>query len=132
MKYLLDTHAWIWWHMMPNKLSKKVKTLIENYDFYDALLLSAISPWEFCKLLEKQKITISCAPEEWLNTALKMPKLQLIPITPKIAYRSTVLPQPFHNDPADQLIVATAREHNATIISKDQLIQKYRHVKTIW
>ena len=64
--------------------------------------------------------------------ALQMPKLRLVPLTPKIAYRSTILPQPFHADPADQLIVATAREENSTIITKDELIRGYRHVRTIW
>jgi PIN domain nuclease of toxin-antitoxin system len=52
MKYLLDTHTWIWWNMNPKKLSKKVKKLIHDTEGYDELLLSAISPWEFSKLLE--------------------------------------------------------------------------------
>jgi PIN domain nuclease of toxin-antitoxin system len=64
MKYLLDTHTWIWWHMNPSKLSKKIKQLISKTDKYDELLLSAISPWEFCKLIEKNKIGISCNPED--------------------------------------------------------------------
>lgn len=49
-----------------------------------------------------------------------------------IAYRSTSLPQPFHHDAADQIIVATAREENATVITKDELIQDYSHVRTFW
>lgn len=132
MKYLLDTHAWIWWNMAPLKLSKRVKSAIENTDGYSELLLSAISAWEFCKLIEKQRIGISCHVEEWMSEALQMPKLRLVAITPPIAYRSTSLPQPFHDDPADQIIVATAREHNATIISKDRLIRQYSHVRSIW
>lgn len=131
-KYLLDTHAWIWWHMNPSKLSKKVIQVISNMDKYDEMLLSAISPWEFCKLLEKNKLGISCNPEEWLKAAFKMPKFRLVPLSPGIAYRSTILPQPFHNDPGDQIIVATAREENATIITKDARIQEYSHVKSMW
>ena len=61
-----------------------------------------------------------------------MPKFRLVGLTPSIAYRSTVLPQPFHNDPGDQIIVATAREENATILTKDERIQEYKHVKSIW
>ena len=132
MKYLLDTHTWIWWHMNPSKLSKKVKQLISTTEKYDELLLSAISPWEFCKLLEKNKIGISCNPEDWLITALNMPKFRLIALSPGIAYRSTVLPQPFHDDPGDQIIVATAREENAIILTKDKRIQNYKHVKSLW
>ena len=132
MKYLLDTHTWIWWHMNPSKLSKKVKQLISKTEKYDELLLSAISPWEFSKLLEKKKIGISCNPEDWLKIALNMPKFRLVPLSPSIAYRSTVLPQPFHSDPGDQIIVATAREENAIILTKDGRIQNYNHVKSLW
>jgi len=132
MKYLLDTHVWIWWHMAPAKLSRKARAAIENTARYSEMLLSVISTWEFCKLLEKGRIGISCDSEEWMAEALQMPKLRIVPITPAISYRSTILPQPFHDDPADQIIVATARDENAAIITKDQLIRDYSHVRTIW
>lgn len=132
MKFVLDTHTWIWWHMNPNRLSTKVRTLLSTPGRYEALLLSAISPWEFSKLIEKGRIGISCNPEEWIAEALVMTKLRLVPLTPAIAYRSTSLPQPFHDDPGDQIIVATAREENATILTKDKRIQAYSHVRTLW
>ncbi len=132
MKYLLDTHTWIWWHMHPQNLSRKVKILIGNASRYEELLLSAISPWEFSKLLEKGRIGISCDPEGWINAALDLPKLRLVHLSPILAYRSTILPQPFHNDPADQIIVATAREENATVLTKDKNILEYKHVKSLW
>lgn len=132
MKYLLDTHAWVWWNMRPQNLSRKVTGLIKNQDGYDELLLSAISPWEFSKLLEKGKMGISWSPEEWIIAALDMPKLRLVSLTPTIAYRSTILPKPFHDDPADQIIVATAREENATILTKDKRILNYQHVQSLW
>lgn len=132
MKYLLDTHVWIWWNMHPKKLSPKVLNLLSSPTHYECLLLSAISPWEFSKLLEKGRIGISCHPEEWIVEALDMPKLRVVPLTPTIAYRSTSLPQPFHGDPADQIIVATAREENATILTKDKLIRHYNQVRHLW
>ena len=132
MKYLLDTHTWIWWHMNPGKLSQRVKMLIQDTAGYDELLLSAISPWEFSKLLEKRRIGISCNPEDWIISALEMPKLRVVHLYPVLAYRSTVLPQSFHNDPADQIIVATEREENATILTKDEKILAYRHVQSLW
>ena len=132
MKYLLDTHTWIWWHMNTQNLSQKVKRLIRDPSKYDELLLSAISPWEFSKLLEKKRIGISCDPEDWINRALDMPKLRLVPLSPVLAYHSTVLPQPFHNDPADQIIVASAREENASILTKDEKILSYKHVRSLW
>ena len=132
MKYVLDTHTWIWWHMHPKKLSPKIQKLLSTTRRYEELLLSAISPWEFSKLLEKGRLGISCNPEEWISEALAMPKLRLVPLTPAIAYRSTTLPPPFHGDPGDQIIVATAREENATILTKDKLIHGYSHVRTLW
>ena len=132
MKYMLDTHTWIWWHMNPQKLSQKVKKIIKNTNSYDEILLSAISPWEFSKLLEKKKIGISCDPEDWINSALDMPKFRLVPLSPVLAYRSTALPQPFHSDPVDQIIVATAREENATILTKDERIRTYDNVRSLW
>lgn len=132
MKYLLDTHVWIWWNMAPQRLSPRVRSLMASRKLYEELLLSAISPWEFSKLIERGRLAISCNPEEWMRIALDMPQLRLVPLTPLISYRSTVLPQPFSSDPADQIIVATAREENATILTKDRSIQGYKHVRSLW
>ena len=132
MNYLLDTHVWIWWHMAPARLSRKARSAIDHPENYESILLSAISLWEFCKLIEKGRLGISCDPEEWMAKALQMPKLRLVPLSPTIARRSTGLPQPFHGDPADQILVATARVENATIITKDRLIRDYPHTRTVW
>ncbi len=61
-----------------------------------------------CKVLEKERFGISCKPEDWIRSALDKPKLRIIGLTLSVAYRSTVLPKPFHCDPGDQIIVATA------------------------
>jgi PIN domain nuclease of toxin-antitoxin system len=132
VKYLLDTHVWVWWNMRPQNLSRKVKRLIAAPQRYEELLLSAISVWEFCKLLEKKRVGISCDPRDWLETALAMPKLRLVPLSPMIAYRSTVLPQLASTDPADQIIVATAQEENAILLTKDDVIRQSACVRTIW
>jgi len=132
IKYLLDTHTWIWWNMRPTNLSRKVLRLIENDKGYDELLLSAISPWEFSNLLEKKRLGVSCSPEDWIRRALEMPKLRFVHLTPDIAYLSTVLPEPFHDDPADQIIVATAIKEHATILTKDKRLLHYKHVQSLW
>ena len=82
MIYLLDTHTWIWWNMNPQKLSQRVKGLIGNAEMYDELLLSAISPWEFSKLLEKKKVGISCNPEDWIKKTNENTKQRLLQISP--------------------------------------------------
>lgn len=132
MKYLLDTHTWVWWNMRPEKLSSRVRVLIGSPNKYEELLLSAISPWEFSKLLEKKRLGISIDPEDWIRLALEIPTLRIVPLSPSIAYRSTILPQPFHDDPADQIIVASAREENATILTSDEGIRSYPHVASLW
>lgn len=132
MKYLLDTHVWIWWNMAPEKLSEEVISIIGSAGPETELMLSAISPWEFCKLLEKDRLAISCDTEEWLSTALSISNLRIVPLSPHISYLSTVLPKPFHDDPADQIIAATAREENATLLTKDRLLIDYPHVRTRW
>ena len=131
MKYLLDTHVWIWWNSRPSALSVRALKLIQDFK-YDELLLSSISVWEVSKLLEKKRLTLACDGRDWIKTALDMPSLRLVDLSPEIAWQSTQLPQPFHDDPADQIIVATARVESAVIITADQLIRKYAHVKSEW
>lgn len=118
--------------MRPENPPRKVKRLIADTGRYEELLLSAISVWEFRKLLEKGRPGISRDPEEWLATALAMPKLRLVPLSPPIAFRSTVLSRSSPSDPADQIIVATACDENATILTKDNVIRRYPRVGTIW
>jgi len=132
VRYLLDTHVWVWWNMAPKKLSGRVRSLIRSSHRYEELLLSAVSPWGFAKLLEKGRLGISCDPEAWIREALEMPRLRLVPLSPVVAYRSTVPPPPFHDDPADQIIVATAREENATILTSDERIRSYPHCRSLW
>jgi PIN domain nuclease of toxin-antitoxin system len=132
VKYLLDTHVWIWWNLNPSKLSKKVIKIITDTKNYDEMLLSAISIWEFCKLVEKKRIVLSCDTEEWINNAIVMPKFRIVQLTSTISYKSTSLPAPFHNDPADQIIVATAREENATILTSDHRILNYKNARVLW
>lgn len=132
MTYLLDTHTWVWMHAFPEKLSKEAARTLKGAGKKDELLLSAISIWEVCKLVEKDRIRLYEDLEVWMTAALDVPHLSVVELDFKVFYRSTSLPQPFHPDPADQMIVATARLRDATIITKDKLIRDYPHVKTLW
>lgn len=132
MNYILDTHVWIWMHSFPELLSPRVAGLLQEPAEDDAFLLSAISIWEVCKLVEKGRIRLYEDLETWVERALDVPLLRVVPLDFKVFYRSTTLPQPFHTDPADQMIVATARLCDATVITKDNLIRDYPHVKTVW
>ena len=129
MKYLLDTHIWVWMvesqHSIPRKI---MSTLLEpdNYPFH----ISAISVWEVAKKVSIGKLTLSIPVREWLFQASRKPFIEVIPLSVDIALESTILPGVFHNDPADQIIVASARQCNMTLVTTDHLIISYPHVKT--
>jgi PIN domain nuclease of toxin-antitoxin system len=132
MKYLLDTHTWVWMQAFPDRLSDKAKQTVTGLSEEDELLLSAISIWEVCKLVEKGRISLFEDLEAWVEQALDVPGLHIVALDFRVFHRSSTLPPPFHSDPADQMIVATARLRDATIITKDKLIRQYPHVKTLW
>lgn len=132
MKYLLDTHVWIWWNAQPEALSRKALRLLTHPEESDELLLSALSVWEFSHLLASNRLGLSCSAEEWIRKALDHPRLRLAPLSPNIAYQSSVLPEAFEGDWVDQILVATAREENATLLTQDPHLLGYRHVRAVW
>jgi len=130
VNYLLDTHTWVWWHMRPDRLSKTARQTIASASRAERLLLSVISVWEFCKLVQKGRLGIVGDPEAWVELALSMSGLRLAPLTPGLCFKSTTLPPPFHNDPADQIIAATAREENAVVLTADKQLLAYPHIRS--
>lgn len=132
MKYLLDTHVWIWWNAHPQALSTGVRQILSNPKKWEELLLSPLSVWEFGAFLASGNLSLSCTPEEWIRQALDQPGLRLVPVTPQIAYRAAVLPGSLQEDPVDRILVATAREENAMILTKDKTILTYPHVQSLW
>lgn len=127
---VLDTHIWVWWvHDSPN-LADAYRTLIKQHESA-GLGISAISCWEVAKLVEKGRLSLPYSTAEWLNQALAYPGVNLLPLAPRIAVESTALPQPFHRDPADQIIVATARVYDCPLVTADSLIRSYSHVQLL-
>ncbi len=96
-----------------------------------ALGVSAISCWEVAKLVEKGRLTLPKPVDQWMRLALGYPGIQLLPLEPEIAIESTQLPRPFHDDPADQIIVATARIHQCPLLTIDKKIRDYAHVQAL-
>ena len=125
---VLDTHTWIWWVHGDSQLPQTDADFIKQHES-DAIGVSAISCWELAKLYQYQRINLSCELSEWLDLALNYPGLRLLPLTPAIAVESTRLPGIFHRDPADQIIVATARIHDCPLVTQDAKILAYPHVK---
>ncbi len=121
---LLDTHVWIWL-MLGEKLTLKTQTLIEEHAESGGLFLSCISLWEVSMLAAKNKIHLDRPCSEWIEAALNEPKINLITLTPAISVESAYLPGEFHGDPADRLIVATARIELLTLLTRDEKILAY-------
>jgi len=125
---LLDTHIWIWWVNGSNELSQDHLDLLLNHES-TGLGVSVISCWEVAKLVERKRLVLTTPMDSWLDTALTYPGITLFDLTPKIAVESTQLPPGFHRDPADQMIVATARVFDIPLLTADSLISSYPHVK---
>ena len=94
--------------------------------------MSAISVWEVAMLVAKRRIQLDCPVEQWVGVALALPKIQLAPLEPAIAVRSTKLPGQVHPDPADRIIIATALERAVPVITPDERIRSYPHVQSAW
>jgi PIN domain nuclease of toxin-antitoxin system len=125
---VLDTHIWVWWIHGDTHLSEKqVKWLEENEA--GGLGASAISCWEVAKLVEYGRLVLPCSAADWFDQALAYPGVRLLDLTPRIALESTQLPAGFHRDPADQIIVATARVYDCPLLTADSKILVYPHVQ---
>ncbi len=125
---VLDTHVWIWWvHGDPHLTSAQQQILSSNEQ--TGLGVSVISCWEIAKLIEHKRLTLPYPTLEWLDQALAYPGMRLLDFTPQIATESTELPGDFHKDPADQIIVATARVLGLPLLTADEKIRKYPHVQ---
>jgi PIN domain nuclease of toxin-antitoxin system len=132
VKLLMDTHAWVWWCVGSDRLTAHARKAIRMASEGSRLYLSAISVWEVGKLVAKHRLRLDRDVEGWVAEALSLPGLQLVPLSPEIACKSCALPPPFHDDPGDQIIVATARALGATILTADERIQRYPHCVTMW
>lgn len=123
---LLDTHAWLWFALgNADRLGADARRKIEDAALGGKLAVSAISIWEIGMLDAKGRITLGTPCEKWIESALKLPGLRLVGLEPEIAVASTRLPGEFHPDPADRILVATARALNATLATADERIINY-------
>ncbi len=132
MPTLLDTHAWVWWVTEDRRLSRPAARAIRTAQNDETLLLSSISLWEVAKRIEKGQLVLDRPLDDWLDLGTLQAGLQLIELTRPILVESCRLPPGFHGDPAGQMIVATARDREAVVVTKDQRIRGYEHVRSIW
>lgn len=125
---LLDTHIWIWWVQGDPRLSPFHRRQIQEHEAA-GLGVSVFSCWEVAKQVEIGKLRFEMPVGEWIVNGLAYPGVQLLALTPEIAVEATQLPGEFHRDPADQILVATARIHDLPMLTVDEKILDYPHVK---
>ncbi|HRI55734.1 MAG TPA: type II toxin-antitoxin system VapC family toxin [Anaerolineae bacterium] len=125
---LLDTHVWVWWVNESSMAGSGMQRIIhENQG--TGLGVSIISCWEVAKLVERGRLELTMPVERWIEQALTYPGIELLQLTPRIAVESTQLPGEFHRDPADQMLVATARVYDIPLLTADSKLLAYPHVK---
>jgi len=122
---VVDTHVLIWAIQGDRRLGSAAARVIEANGRESRVGVSAITPWEIALLTERGRLRLDRDVAEWIDTVLKLPAFRLLPIQPAIAVGSVRLPGAFTSDPADRLIVATARHHGARLLTADRAILDY-------
>jgi PIN domain nuclease of toxin-antitoxin system len=133
--YLLDTHIWFWaQNCEAGKLSEEALTEIEEWQQKGKLYVSAISVWEIAMATASGRMYLGMSVEHWIERGTEAGGVQILPLTPRTLIDSTRLPGEIHGDPFDRMILATAREHNLTLVTRDKPIVRYGkqgHLKII-
>jgi PIN domain nuclease of toxin-antitoxin system len=121
---LLDTHIWVWWVHGADSLDEQQVRFIEQHAAA-GLAVSPISSWEVSLLVVKGRLELPVAVSLWVRTALKYPGVRVAPLTPDIMVAANELEGTFHPDPADRMLVATARALDCPIMTVDRRILDY-------
>lgn len=130
---VLDTHVLLWWVNDSGLLSADAEKAINNtLSNEDEIIVSAISAWEVSMLINKERLVLSMDVESWFDEVSQIDGVRFLSVDNEIGIKSTLLPGNFHKDPADRMIVATARKLAVPLVTADEKIRNYEHVKTIW
>jgi PIN domain nuclease of toxin-antitoxin system len=129
---LLDTHVWLWLLHKPSQLSNQARALIDVEESQNGILVSAISVWEIAVKVSIGKLSLPLPIGEWYELAQTQSGIVIEPLNPLDAIASTQLPENFHKDPADRILVAVARRHKIPLVTCDVKILNYPHVQTVW
>ncbi len=129
MKILLDTHVWIWISEIPDELGSNARRLLEDLD--NEIFLSPISTLEIAQLIKSGKIELKHSLSSWVRKSLSELDAKTAPFTHDIAEMAYKVPKPFHKDPADRILAATAILENLGFMTADKEILGNRHIRTI-
>jgi PIN domain nuclease of toxin-antitoxin system len=131
---VIDTHVLVWLLDKNKRLGPHAREALKQAASVNALYVPAITPWEIAMLVSKGKLTLKRDVGEWLESAFALPGLRLEPLSPAVAVASTRLPGTLNNDPADRIIVATARHLGVPLVTADEDLLSYGlqgHLKTV-
>jgi PIN domain nuclease of toxin-antitoxin system len=128
---LLDTHFWIWWLTPRSPLKSAERNALDSAAEAGGVYLAAISLWEAQLLHSKQRLQLPLPFSDWLTRATESRILTILPLDRDVVIAVDRLPARFHGDPADRLIVATARTHGIPLATRDRAIRRSRITK-LW
>ncbi len=128
---VLDTHVWVWYLASPEALPQGLLETLDRVRAREALYISAITPWEVAILAQKGRIAFTLEPRRWLEEALRVPGIRVVPLEGGVALEAAYLDLS-HPDPADRFILATALRLGATLVTKDKRLRAYPKAKTLW
>jgi PIN domain nuclease of toxin-antitoxin system len=122
---LLDTHAAIWITEDQPLASGAIEAIDAAYRTGSTIFVSAITAWEVGLLVARNRLSLAVKPERWFQRLLAIPSVKLADLSPDILIASSFLPGEPPRDPADRIILATARDRGATLVTRDRLLLKY-------
>ncbi len=125
MKFLLDTHIWLWSLLEPRRLTQPVASALE--DITSELWISPISVWELLILVEKGRVLLDSAPMEWLQRVFEQIPFREAALSFDVAIESRRLNLP-HQDPADRFLAATAKVYDLTLVTADERLIQLREI----
>lgn len=131
MSVLLDTHVWVRWLTEDPPLPKAERDGLSRLALRQPPGISAISLWEVQMLHARQRLPLDRPFERWIREASQADVVRVLPLDVEVVVALQALPKEFHGDPADRLIVATARAHGMALATHDRPIRKSRAVK-LW
>lgn len=131
MSLLLDTHVWVWWLTPDSPLSIAERSALDAKAGRGELFLAAVSLWEVQMLAAKRRLQLPLRFPDWLAQAADDRMISVVPLDIDVIFALDALPKSFHGDPADRLIVATARARKLPLATHDAAIRKSRAAK-LW
>lgn len=113
-------------------MSAPARTALREAVAGDGVYVSAISAWEVALLVQRGRLELTMDADDWIAASSALPFFHFVPVEARVAAAAARLPGAFHADPADRIIVATARSLGATLLTKDDRIRAYSEARTLW